>query len=1856
MKKSALTLIIFLLTVMTISATDSPFAKPDFAFPKQVSSTWKKELDKGLKEHDNPLIVRSLLNVGLAESSIDAANRAKFLVTLASMAKKQSGNPELCALLDMMQAEIYTQFYDGNRWTYDKRQLPLSPLPADYNEWSGEQFRMKINELLKSSLSQPNILSQVKLSQYDGVITQSPYPALYPTLLDFVAYNVIEMAQHTESGLKTNKELRDLAFNTLLEYQPVNSAAHFLAYLQSGRADESAMELYEKNKTEWYSGLALLKADRTDKRKVYFAMKDYVERFPSSPLKDYVANQMNDITQGSIRYDFPEMVAKGGSLKVNLDIDNIKEVSVALYTIIKKPVRYGSINVIDRLICDTVIKTDIDGPFKTKKSVQFIIPEYGCYTVLANPANRKDDNRNNIRQITCSDLMLMSASTPENKGNIFSAFVADLTTGQPIKNVTLTGDTIRKSPGKIATAVTNTDGMALLHTDNYIYASIGADKWARPLRVNNHRINSRSYVVATLTTSLPIYHFGDEVDWFAVAYTKDNSNGDTPLVNADVDVTLVNTGHTDVETIRCTTDQWGRVSGKFKLPENGLAGNFVIKIADHKINNSYGSTSFVVSDYKLPTFTVEINRIDKNTPDKDAVTLSGLAQTYSNFPVAGATVTISTSITTGWRWWESIREELTTIETETDENGNFSVTIPAEILRKYTGNRAVYVTANVTSQGGETRTASTTFVLGKPLYISANIKENIDVYTPVNLNIGFFTPTHDKTERPVTVRFFKHTDNFGSETDEEIAEEEWADSQVPDRQPDYLFTLINPALPIDLSKVESGMYDIVIAPVDTTLADPMTVTNRFVFNKTQTDFPLDKMVWTPHSGTIKMNGQSDELLMGTSRDNLTLLCIVSSKDAIISSRWIKFHKGMNHIEIELPDSVTEGYLTLAGANNGDTYNETYNLVSPGNTRKLEFKIESFRDKVSPLSTENWKFRTKMIIGSDSIPSQSAVMLRLFSKAVNDLNPTDKLGFTRSVKPRSTEFFSVYNGLSYVYFWDDNNRVANTVNPFAIIPEFELYHNSWMGYNRIMVKNLMARATGLFASADSDNGTEDLNVVREYSDEAIVEEKMAAPEAITEMEEEVQPQSEITGSDIIYRPGEIPLALFEPMLVTNPDGTLEYNVTFPDASTTWLLNATAFNKDLYSAHINEEIVAAHPLMIQMSLPRFMRLGDKTTVIATVMNNSGEDLPAIATRFEAIDPSTGNVIAFAEEQVSLDNGQMKVVSLPLYVDKLTPGLLIRARAAGGNYADGEQSMIAVLEASQPVVETTPFFLNPDEKTASVEVEAGKDATVTLEFFQNPTWSVVTALPGLRSGSYSTPIDAAAAICSAAIAEDLLKHNPAIGTAILQWLDSDRADSTLVSMLQRNPDLKIALLEATPWMTDAMNDTQRMQRLSLLFDRKEIKSVYSSAIHKLAKLQRSKGWAWTEYGEESSYWATLSTLEILGYLNQLGCLPTDKQLDTLIRNAVEYIDAEAVKINRNSKGKALPDIHYTLIRTAFKDIRQSSASRRISEVTIQNIIANWKSYNLREKAFAAIILAQNNYHSTAATIVSSISEFAISTPQKGLRWNNAGIGTTARILQAYALTSRPESQINAIRQNLILDKAANNWGSSADATCIIYNILATGPQWTPLNPGTTVVKINADEFYPDKIDNITGYFRADFSNALDQGKADITVTRTGNTPAYGSVYSFSTRPMESISPSGCDELTIEKRFLVKQPTQDGTSWRESTSFQVGDVVKVSLTIKVTAHMQYVVINDKRPACMEPVNQLPAPVWSENICFYRQTGDSSSDIFITTLPSGTYILEQEFTVTHAGQFTSGIATVQSQYAPQYTAHSAGYIINTVK
>ena len=78
------------------------------------------------------------------------------------------------------------------------------------------------------------------------------------------------------------------------------------------------------------------------------------------------------------------------------------------------------------------------------------------------------------------------------------------------------------------------------------------------------------------------------------------------------------------------------------------------------------------------------------------------------------------------------------------------------------------------------------------------------------------------------------------------------------------------------------------------------------------------------------------------------------------------------------------------------------------------------------------------------------------------------------------------------------------------------------------------------------------------------------------------------------------------------------------------------------------------------------------------------------------------------------------------------------------------------------------------------------------------------------------------------------------------------------------------------------------------------------------------------------------------------------------------------------------------------------------------------------------------------------------------------------------------------------------------------------------------------------------------------------------------------------------------------------------------------------------------EPVNVISEYKYQGGLGYYESTQDASTNFFFDWLPRGTYVFEYPMFVTQSGDFSNGIATVQSMYAPEFSSHSAGIRINT--
>jgi uncharacterized protein YfaS (alpha-2-macroglobulin family) len=87
----------------------------------------------------------------------------------------------------------------------------------------------------------------------------------------------------------------------------------------------------------------------------------------------------------------------------------------------------------------------------------------------------------------------------------------------------------------------------------------------------------------------------------------------------------------------------------------------------------------------------------------------------------------------------------------------------------------------------------------------------------------------------------------------------------------------------------------------------------------------------------------------------------------------------------------------------------------------------------------------------------------------------------------------------------------------------------------------------------------------------------------------------------------------------------------------------------------------------------------------------------------------------------------------------------------------------------------------------------------------------------------------------------------------------------------------------------------------------------------------------------------------------------------------------------------------------------------------------------------------------------------------------------------------------------------------------------------------------------------------------------------------------------------------------------------------------------MDYVHLKDTRASGFEPVSTLSQYKYQDGLGYYESPKDASSNFFISNLPKGSYIFEYEVIANNKGDFSNGVTTLQSMYAPQFTSHSEG-------
>lgn len=1812
--------------------------KPDFAFPAKVAANAETSLDQALKSENFKEVVRQFINMQLARTAIDP-DSVKGAISMADSITPMISDRPCHALMLMLTARIYADFYVADEWVYNERHLPASPLPDDISEWSGEQFKAEIDRLITEAMADPGMLSDEPTRSYSGIISADRRQLVYyPTLLDFMAAQAISLYESTGFPDKARGLLEEITRRSAQ-----GSAPYVMARTRLIQSEDLPEESYQSRQKILYTRLrelydntygqqhciplvaiSQLSTDIVDASWLYGELRKAIAEYPAFYNVNSLKNALHQLEVRSVRLDCREVCAPGDVLNVTVRSFNVSDAKIALYRLPDMFMfdRYYQLKAgsAAKLIRTTDVNFSGQIPFRADAEVA-LRPDLPGYYIVVPIVNGVSPYGKSYQVIHCTGLATGLISLVDR-----SAMVVNPLSGQPVGDATLSiynqrSRNAQKTP--IQTVSTGSDGISPLDTSRlsgYGYmlaAKKGSDSYAIPINLYPEYSSANSVTSLQGFTDLALYRPGDEVKWMGVAYEA-TAKGRKALPDRHISVSMTDVNRQTVDTITVTTDRFGRIHGSFAIPKGQLTGRYSIQF---KTDDRFiGTVGFEVSDYKLPTFKVEITAVANDTPVKGAVTVSGNAMTYAGMPLAGAAVKVSAS-EIGWAWWRSANGQsfFTSPDTVTDEQGRFNVVIPASALSAPDlRHQLLSATATVTSATSESQTASKVFTLGLPYYIAANIPADIDAEKPVDFNARITGPDGKQITDTLTWEALR---------DSVVA----ASGQFASDRP------------VALSSVPSGVYTLRIS-LPGKDCKPLTMENVAIYRLSDPMPPRDELLWTP----VVEYKAGEDIIVGTGNGTTNILLTCWTSDSIISRRWLSLEGGIHRLPIAMPDGLEKMTVTIMTTRDYKSAVKNINVSRPTPPKGLRIVLDTFRDRVVPGSEERWTIR---VVPADTTltPEETAVIVDMYNAALDRLAPHSLSMNLSSVGSRYLSVRTPNTG---------NEVTSMAETDFRWLPGREIGAPAFNTYGRSFYEvpqsyemaEAVPRAAGMSRSVIMKSAATNrvyMAAKDEMADNA-VEEEVAEDASADGGASVAGNETAEPSQNIEYRPSEIALAMFHPMLVTDNDGQLALTFTVPDANTTWRFIATGFNNSMEYATESRDIVASKRVMVTPNAPRFLRNGDKATVGIAVFNNSDAQVKADVTA-EWFDPATGLTIGRRSQTVNIP--PMLSTDLTTGIDVPVEGQMLglRVSAVTPEGSDGQQNVIPLLPADVAVVESNNFYLAPSDSIKSIELPKGaKDMKMTLTYCDNPLWYVVTSLPGMQTPDFKTAPYAASSLFSTVVAREIMKRYPEVAKAVKYWSESADRDSTLTSMLERNTDLKTLLLKATPWQQDAMSDTERMQRLALLFDRTQTDAAYRSSLELLEKLQQSDGgMAWNTYYLRSSEWTTNWVAAVLGELNRIGYFPADDtRLKSIYHKALGYLQNEAVKHSRRDKGYT--DILFAMLVSAAPDFILSADGRLIVDRAVQYTVGHWKELDVPAKIEAALLLISQRRKAVASEIMRSVSEYAVRKPQLGMWWPSVGnsyyqsgdVLMSARALLAYSLLDPESPQIEPIRQGIIIQKQAMNWGDAPAVSHIVASLLASSPAWVE-KAGSITVKIDKKDIAVTP-EAYTGSLRT----SLPVKGRSLTISRTGQTPAWGAIVSRYTAVPSDIKATPCEGLSIEKRLLRMAP--DG-SWADTATLIAGDRVKVVLTVKAARDIDYMAITDQRAACLEPVKQLPEPIWSEGICFYRENLDAETRIFIDRLPKGTYQLTYEMWVNNVGNFASGIATAQSQYAPELTAHSSG-------
>lgn len=1476
-------------------------------------------------------------------------------------------------------------------------------------------------------------------------------------------------------------------------------------------------------------------------------------------------------------------------------------------------------------------------------------PQAGIYFLKAVPDGKKGVSDGTLMNVTA----LKTIYRPLPDGTL-ELVVVDAVSGQPVSEAEVTIYTEKGggySPQQTYQAdKQGTLKLDFLNSNKYWYNAHTAADNAMPIlnlwKNDYYYKESKRKEVLQLFTDRSIYRPGQTVYVSGLAYEMEK---DSTRVLADkkYTVSLYDANNNETGKVEVRTNGFGSFSGQFVLPSPCLTGYFSLRAADT-------SVSFKVEEYKRPTFDVTFEPVKVEYQVGDSIEVVGMAKTFAGAPVQNARVHYNISRSYAWVWrfmgrgsarWEG--------EAMTDADGKFSVPVHFEIdsdrrespLWYYTYN----IQADVTDGAGETQQANLSLPLGSTSMVlnMDNLPDNLVKEKKLEIKLTAMNLSGEPVDTPVTYQV--------------VEMEEQKDGQEKEGRKVLTGTVeANKSfVPEAIYALPSGNYRLKLSAKDTQGRECTASKNFLLFSLNDKRPPFVITDWFYQDGLEFDAASPATVYIGSSEKNVYLLYDVFAGNKRLESKRIELSDSVVSFRFPYKKEYGDGILvSMAFVKDGRLYSHNARIMKPAPEKKLQLKWTTFRDKLRPGQQEEWKLT---VLYPDGSPAEAEMLATMYDASLDKIYSAHKLDFGvdfHYVVPL-TYWNTSYMRNAYLYVDFPLKRLRAVPLEYSelIIPSTGRMEAMVVGYGG------SPRAT--LAGALKIRGRSAANAVmnQEAVTDMVLQEEMVETSAQEKVEMGSSEELAETG-DIQIRENFAETAFFYPQLRTNEKGEVSISFVLPESLTRWKFMGLAHTRNVDYGKIEATATASKEFMLQPNMPRFVRVGDKANIAASLMNLSDKGVKGTV-RMELFNPETEKVFYSQKQKFDVKGGETGHVNFTFEVGDKYAVMACRMVADGDTFSDGEQRYIPVLTDKQWVTETVPLNVNGEgahifslENLFNKHSKTASEQRLTVEFTAHPAWYAVQALPVVANPQNEDALSWATAYYAHSLAAFIVKENPRIKQVFDSWKAQGGTKETFMSNLQKNQELKNILLAETPWLTEATNEAEQKQRIATLFDLNTMNSQLAVSVEKLGELQNADGaWSWYK-GMQGSRYVTTQVMEMLVRLNALTHQDADSRMQPMIQKGFEYLGkqaAEEYKSMKEAEKKGAVGLRPSeqVLRYLYICVLDGKApvDKKVNQYFIDKLSGEGKELTIYGKALGAIILQQAGKVAEAKLFMQSLMEYSVvtdemgryfDTPKARYSWFSYKIPTEVAAMEAIQRITKDTKAIDEMKRWLLKQKQTQTWETLIATADAVYALMATGASDLLANTGGVEITLGK-EMIRTPVDDAIGYIKKTVIGDVMNIKK-VRVDKEGTGMGWGAVYAQYLESMDQIGEQG-NGLSVSRQLY-----KGDEALNESAPLKVGDKITVRLTVKADRDMDFVQIKDDRAACMEPLQAVSGFRWSNGLGYYQATKDASTQFFIDQMRKGTYVIEYQVYVNRTGEYQTGIATVQSAYAPEFGGHTGGY------